>query len=108
VPSTVANGAKTSGTIKCEAFTAPGVVAGNRGGVCLGVPREETMTRCVSGVVVAGVLAMTLGVAARQAGEPKSVTASVTVTTSDSRRNVAVLSKGEPPFLRVLQSIRRC
>jgi len=57
------------------------------------------MTRCVSGVVVAGVLAMTLGVAARQAGEPKSVTASVTVTTSDSRRNVAVLSKGEPPFL---------
>lgn len=57
------------------------------------------MTRCVSGVVVAGVLAMTLGVAARQAREPKSVTASVTVTTSDSRRNVAVLSKGEPPFL---------
>ena len=57
------------------------------------------MTRCVSGVVVAGVLAMTLGVGARQAGEPKSVTASVTVTTSDSRRNVAVLSKGEPPFL---------
>ena len=57
------------------------------------------MTRCVSGVVVAGVLAMTLGAAARQASEPKSVTASVTVTTSDSRRNVAVLSKGEPPFL---------
>jgi len=57
------------------------------------------MTRCVSGVVVAGALAMTLGVAARQASEPKSVTASVTVTTSDSRRNIAVLSKGEPPFL---------
>jgi hypothetical protein len=57
------------------------------------------MTRCISGVVVAGVVAMTLGAAARQASEPKSVTASVTVTTSDSRRNIAVLSKGEPPFL---------
>ena len=57
------------------------------------------MTRCVSGVVIAGVLAVTIGAAARQTSEAKSVTASVTVTTSDSRRNVAVLSKGEPPFL---------
>lgn len=57
------------------------------------------MTRCVSGVVVAAVLAATLTVAAQQTGKPKSVTASVTVTTSDSRRNIAVLATGEPAFL---------
>jgi hypothetical protein len=57
------------------------------------------MNRCLCGLAVSGVLAATLGMAARQANQPKSVTASVTVTTSDSRRTIAVLSKGEPPFL---------
>jgi len=57
------------------------------------------MTRCISGAVVAGVFAVTLGAAARQADAPKSVTASVTVTTSDDRRTITVLSKGDPPFL---------
>jgi len=45
------------------------------------------------------VLAATLGMAAQQASPPRTVTVSVAVTTSDSRRNIAVLSKGEPPFL---------
>lgn len=57
------------------------------------------MIRWVSGFAMAGVLAMTLGVAAQQASKPKSLTASVTLTTSDDRRNIAVLSKGEPAFL---------
>jgi len=57
------------------------------------------MNRYLSGAAFAGVLAATLGMAARQASQPKSVTASVTVTTSDSLRTIAVLSKGEPAFL---------
>ncbi len=57
------------------------------------------MTRCVSALVVAGVLGVTIGVAAQKAIAPKSVTASVAVTTSDDRRAVAVLSKNEPAFL---------
>ena len=57
------------------------------------------MSRCLPGLAASGVLATTLGITALQAGQPKSVTASVTVTTSDSRRVVAVLSKGEPAFL---------
>ena len=57
------------------------------------------MNRYLSGRALSGVLAATLGMAARQASQPKSVTASVTVTTSDSRRNIAVLSGGEPAFL---------
>jgi len=56
------------------------------------------MNRCFSGLALSGVLAATLGVAA-QGNQPRSVTASVAVTTSDSRRTVAVLSKGETPFL---------
>ncbi len=52
----------------------------------------------ICGLVVAGVLAVTLGVAAQQASKSKAVTASVAVTTSNNRRNIAVLSKGEPPF----------
>lgn len=59
---------------------------------------EETVNRCASGLVLSGVLAATLGVAA-QGNQPRTVTASVSVTTSDSRRTVAVLSKGEPAFL---------
>jgi hypothetical protein len=57
------------------------------------------MSRCCPGLAVSGVLAATLGITAVQTSQPKSVTASVTITTSDSRRNVAVLSKGEPAFL---------
>ena len=57
------------------------------------------MSRYICGLVVACVLAVTLGVAAQQASKSKTVTASVAVTTSDDRRNIAVLSKGEPPFL---------
>jgi len=57
------------------------------------------MSRRIAGFAMSGVLAATLGITALQTSEPKSVTASVTVTTSDSRRNVAVLSKGEPAFL---------
>ncbi len=57
------------------------------------------MSRYICGLVVAGVLAVTLGVAAQQASKSKIVTASVAVTTSDDRRNIAILSKGEPPFL---------
>ncbi len=57
------------------------------------------MTRYICGLVVAGVLAVTLGVAAQQASKSKTVTASVAVTTSADRRNIAVLSKGEPSFL---------
>ena len=57
------------------------------------------MNRYLSGLALSGVLAATLGMAARQASPPKSVTASVTVTTSDSLRTIAVLSKGEPAFL---------
>jgi len=57
------------------------------------------MSRHLTGLALSGVLAATLGMAARQASQPISVTASVTVTTSDSRRNIAVLSKGEPAFL---------
>ena len=57
------------------------------------------MSRCLPGLAASGVLATTLGITALQAGQPKGVTASVTVTTSDSRRVVAVLSKGEPAFL---------
>ena len=56
------------------------------------------MNQWLSGLALSGVLAATLGLAAQE-NQPKSVTASVTVTTSDSRRTVAVLSKGEPPFL---------
>ncbi len=56
------------------------------------------MNRCLSGLALSGVLAATLGVAA-QGTQPRSVTASVAVTTSDSRRTVAVLSSGETPFL---------
>jgi hypothetical protein len=57
------------------------------------------MTRFVSILVIAGILALPLGIAAGQAGPPKTVTASVTVTTSDDGRVVAVLSKNEPAFL---------
>ena len=57
------------------------------------------MNRPLSGFIVAGVLAATLGAVAQPASQPKSVTASVTVMTSDSRRTIAVLSKGEPAFL---------
>lgn len=57
------------------------------------------MRRWLSVLTVSGVLAATLGVAAQRATQPKSVTASVTVTTSDSRRHVAVASKGDPQFL---------
>jgi hypothetical protein len=57
------------------------------------------MSRYLSGLALSGVLAATLGMAARQASQPKSVTASVTVTTSDNRRNIAVLSGGAPAFL---------
>ena len=49
-----------------------------------------------------GLLASSLVMAAGQAGQPKTVTASVSVTTSEAQRNVAVLSKGaggEPVFL---------
>ena len=56
------------------------------------------MNRCLFGLVLSGVVAATLGLAA-EGNQPRSVTASVTVTTSDSRRTIAVLSKGEPPFL---------
>ncbi|HSL23785.1 MAG TPA: hypothetical protein VK886_19790 [Vicinamibacterales bacterium] len=51
---------------------------------------------------VIGILTPSLAIAAGQAGQPKTVTASVSVTTSDTRRNLAVLSKGtggEPAFL---------
>lgn len=65
----------------------------------LRISREKTMTRCTVGALIAGVLAVTLGAAARQAGEAKSVTASVTVTTSVNHRTIAVLSKADPPFL---------
>ena len=58
------------------------------------------MTRYLSGLALAGVLAATLGMAAaQQESEPKSVTTSIAVTTSDSLRTIAVLSKGEPAFL---------
>jgi hypothetical protein len=57
------------------------------------------MNRWLSVLGVSGVLAATLGMVAQQASPPKTVTASVAVTTSDSRRNIAVLSKGEPAFL---------
>ncbi len=56
------------------------------------------MTRFVFSLVVAGVLAVPPTIAG-QAGAPRTVTASVTVTTSDSGRVVAVLSKSEPAFL---------
>jgi len=67
--------------------------------VCVGVSLEEIVNRCLSGLALSGVLAATLGMVAEKASPPKAVTASVTVTTDDSRRNIAVLSKGEPPFL---------
>jgi len=57
------------------------------------------MKRWLSVLAVSGVLAATLGMVAEQASPPKTVTASVAVTTGDSRRNIAVLSKGEPAFL---------
>lgn len=57
------------------------------------------MSRYVFGLAASGVLAATLGMTAPQASRPKTVSASVTVTTSDSRRTIAVLSKGEPAFL---------
>jgi len=57
------------------------------------------MNRCLSGLAVSGVLAAAPGMTALQTSQPTSVTASVTVITSDSRRNIAVLSKGEPAFL---------
>jgi hypothetical protein len=60
------------------------------------------MRRYVSGFVIAGVVGLPLGMAAGQAGQPKTVTASVTLATSAERRSVAVLSKGtggEPAFL---------
>ena len=57
------------------------------------------MHRCLSSLAVSVLLAATVGLAAPQANQPKSVTASVVVTTSDSRRNIAVLSKDEPQFL---------
>jgi hypothetical protein len=54
---------------------------------------------------VIGILTSSPAIAAGQAGQagqPRTVTASVLVTTSETRRNVAVLSKGagrEPAFL---------
>ncbi len=60
------------------------------------------LARLISGFVVAGLAAMPTGMPAEQGPPPKTVTASVTVTTSASRRNVAVLSKGSgggPAFL---------
>src|SRR5512144_2091044 len=49
-----------------------------------------------------GILTSSLAIAAGQTGQPKTVNASVVVTTSEARRSVAVLSKGagrEPAFL---------
>ena len=57
------------------------------------------MSRWLFVLAASCVLAATLGMAAQQASPPRTVTVSVAVTTSDSRRNIAVLSKGEPPFL---------
>ncbi len=60
------------------------------------------MTRHVGGVAIACMVALPLGMAAAQAGQPKTVNASVSVVTSDDRRAVAVVSKGaggEPAFL---------
>lgn len=58
--------------------------------------------RCLFGLVTASLFALPLSMAAQQAGQTKTVTASVIVTTSDARRGVAVLSKGgsgQSPFL---------
>jgi hypothetical protein len=57
------------------------------------------MNQCVSGLAVSVVLAATLGMTSEQPDQPKSLTASVSVTTSDSRSNIAVLSKSDPQFL---------
>ncbi|UCF18805.1 MAG: hypothetical protein JSU87_12815 [Gemmatimonadota bacterium] len=57
------------------------------------------MSRRYSGFVLSGVLALTLGMATQQPSQPKRVTASVMVATSDSHSVVAVLSKDEPQFL---------
>ena len=57
--------------------------------------------RHLSGFAI-GILTSSLAIAAGQAGQPKTVNASVVVTTSEARRNVAVLSNGagkEPAFL---------
>jgi hypothetical protein len=54
------------------------------------------MRRFMSGLAASVVLTALPGTTALQTLQPKSVTASVTVTTSDSRRNIAVLSEGEP------------
>ncbi len=56
------------------------------------------MTRFVFSLVVASVLTLPLTIAG-QSGAPRTVSASVTVTTSDSGRVVAVLSKSDPAFL---------
>jgi hypothetical protein len=57
------------------------------------------MDRRHSSFVLSAVLALASGAAAQQPSQPKSVTASVVVATSDSHRVVAVLSKDEPQFL---------
>lgn len=57
------------------------------------------MTRHVAALALASLAALPIGIWAQ---ETKTLTASVKVTTSDDRRNVAVLSKGggsEPAFL---------
>lgn len=56
----------------------------------------------VCSFVIAGLVALPPGMPAEQPAQPKIVTAAVTMTTSASRRNVAVLSKGAgggPAFL---------
>lgn len=57
------------------------------------------MNRWLSTLAVSGVLAATMGIAAQQVSPPRTITASVAVTTSDDRRAIAVFSKGEPAFL---------
>jgi hypothetical protein len=52
----------------------------------------------LSGFVVAASLVAPLSLAAQGASQPKSVTASVTVTTSDDRSALAVSSTEEPAF----------
>lgn len=61
------------------------------------------MTRRISVLVISLMLALPLAIAARQPGQPTTMNAQVTITTSDERRTVAVLGKdsasGEATFL---------
>jgi hypothetical protein len=55
--------------------------------------------RILFGTLLAGVLALPPRAVAQQPAPTKTMTATVVMTTSASRRTVAVLSKGEPAFL---------